>query len=61
MLAHEEIDGVFIDAIMKVQSYDLRCVKGEVWIEQHGAAYLATAKRLRERFPSGKILICNVL
>jgi hypothetical protein len=61
MLAHEEIDGIFIDAIMKVQSYALRRVKGEDWIEQHGAAYLETARQLRERLPSGKILIGNVL
>ena len=61
MLAHEEIDGIFIDAIMKVQSYALGLVKGEAWIDQHGAAYLETARQLRERLPSGKILIGNVL
>ena len=61
MLAHEEIDGIFIDAIMKVQSYALGLVKGHAWIKQHGAAYLETARQLRERLPPGKILIGNVL
>ncbi len=36
-------------------------MKGEAWIEQHGAAYLETARQLRERLPPGKILIGNVI
>ncbi|KAL3788704.1 hypothetical protein ACHAW5_010567 [Stephanodiscus triporus] len=61
MLAHDEIDGIFIDAICKISNAALVSIKGEAWVEQHGEAYLATAKQLRERLPPGKILIGNVL
>jgi hypothetical protein len=61
MLAHDEIDGIFIDAICKTHHASLQRMKGRSWVEQHGAAYLATAKQLRERLTPGKILIGNVI
>ncbi|KAL3817780.1 hypothetical protein ACHAXA_002424 [Cyclostephanos tholiformis] len=61
MLAHDEIDGIFIDGICKVESVSLQRIKGDAWVEQHGAAYRATAKQLRERLPPGKIMIGNAL
>ena len=54
MLEHEEIDGIFIDAIAKT-THEGRSGKG------HGEAYFATATELRERLPAGKILIGNAL
>jgi hypothetical protein len=61
MLAHDEIDGIFIDAICKTHHPSLRRMMGVSWVEQHCVAYRATAKQLRERLPRGKILIGNVL
>ena len=61
MLCHDEIDGIFIDAICKTHHASLQRMKGKKWVEKHGAAYLATAKQLRERLPPGKILIGNVI
>mmetsp|Transcript_13434 Transcript_13434/g.29177 ORF Transcript_13434/g.29177 Transcript_13434/m.29177 type:complete len:374 (-) Transcript_13434:187-1308(-) len=54
MVAHDEIDGVFIDGICKV---------GMRWLptKNHGRAYLTTANQLRNRLPPGKILIGNAL
>jgi hypothetical protein len=61
MLGHDEIDGIFIDAICKTHHPSLQRMKGNKWVEEHGAAYLATARQLRERLPLGKILIGNVI
>ena len=61
MLAHDEIDGIFIDAINKVQHQSLRRMLGDAWIEQHEAAYTETTRQLREKLPMGKLLIGNVL
>jgi len=54
MVAHDEIDGVFIDGIVKTDKRFLP-------VKNHGKAYLATANELRERLPPGKILIGNGL
>lgn len=54
MLVHDEIDGIFIDAICKTNLRQLP-------VKNHGEAYLATAKELRARLPEGKILIGNAL
>ena len=61
MLAHDEIDGIFIDAINKVQHQSLRRMLGDTWIEEHEAAYTETTRQLREKLPMGKLLIGNVL
>jgi hypothetical protein len=61
MLAHDEIDGIFIDAICKTHHASLRRILGRSWVEKHAAAYLDTTRQLRERLPFGKILIGNVL
>eukprot|EP00580_Thalassiosira_gravida_P017202 CAMPEP_0201660688 /NCGR_PEP_ID=MMETSP0494-20130426/3278_1 /ASSEMBLY_ACC=CAM_ASM_000839 /TAXON_ID=420259 /ORGANISM="Thalassiosira gravida, Strain GMp14c1" /LENGTH=522 /DNA_ID=CAMNT_0048138635 /DNA_START=78 /DNA_END=1649 /DNA_ORIENTATION=- len=53
-VAHDEIDGVFIDGIVKTDKRFLP-------VKNHGEAYLATANELRERLPAGKILIGNGL
>lgn len=54
MVAHEEIDGIFIDAIVKAEVTRLPA-------KNHGKAYWATAIELRERLPKGKLLIGNAL
>ena len=54
MLAHDEIDGVFIDGIVKA-------VMRWIPVRNHGKAYLTTAMELKERLPAGKILIGNAL
>jgi hypothetical protein len=61
MLVHDEIDGIFIDAICKTHHNVLRRLKGATFVEEHANAYLETAKELREKLPAGKILIGNVL
>ncbi|KAL7550538.1 hypothetical protein ACHAWF_017069 [Thalassiosira exigua] len=50
MVAHDEIDGIFIDAIVKATHPRLP-------VTNHGEAYWATANELRERLPEGKLLI----
>ncbi|ACI65020.1 predicted protein [Thalassiosira pseudonana CCMP1335] len=57
MLQHDEIDGVFIDAIIKTHTIESR-VDGA---EGHAAAYIETANELRARLPVGKLLIGNAL
>mmetsp|Transcript_13254 Transcript_13254/g.24383 ORF Transcript_13254/g.24383 Transcript_13254/m.24383 type:complete len:418 (+) Transcript_13254:23-1276(+) len=54
MVAHDEIDGIFIDAIVKAVLTNLP-------VKNHDKAYFATATELRERFPEGKLLIGNAL
>lgn len=54
MLSHDEIDGIFIDGIMKTSNRNL-CPDG------HDAAYFDTATELRRRLPEGKLLIGNAL
>lgn len=54
MLAHDEIDGIFVDGLCKVERSFLP-------VKNHGKAYLVTAKELRERLPPGKILIGNTI
>ncbi|KAL7533708.1 hypothetical protein ACHAXR_005394 [Thalassiosira sp. AJA248-18] len=54
MVAHDEIDGIFIDAIVKAELTNLP-------VKNHGRAYRATANELRERLPEGKLLIGNAL
>ena len=54
MLAHDEIDGIFVDGLCKVERSFLP-------VKNHGKAYLLTAKELRERLPPGKILIGNTI
>ena len=55
MASHDEIDGLFIDDIDKVNHYQLPNLRG------HEKAYLATASELRKRLPGEKILIGNAL
>jgi len=52
-VSSDEIDGLFIDAIVKTSVGYLP--KG------HAAAYLKTANELRDRLPKGKLLIGNAL
>ena len=54
MVAHEEIDGVFIDGICKVGF-------GNGIRPGFTEAYLTTANELRRRLPGGKLLIGNAL
>jgi hypothetical protein len=54
MVSNEEIDGIFIDGLCKVNRENLP-------EQRNGDAYLETAKQLRESLPKGKILIGNVL
>ena len=54
MVSHDEIDGVFIDGIVKADARYLP-TKG------HNFAYRATADELRRKLPTGKILIGNGL
>lgn len=54
MVAHDEIDGIFIDGIVKSD-------KNFLPVKNHGRAYLATANELRKRLPAEKILIGNGL
>ena len=49
MLAHKEIDGIFIDALCKVVGMD------------QSDAWLVTARQLRECMPEGKLLIGNAI
>ena len=53
MVANDDIDGIFIDGLCKVNRGDLP--------ENNGDSYLETAKQLRESLPPGKLLIGNVL
>ena len=61
MLNHDEIDGIFIDAICKTHHNVLRRLKGASFVDQHANSYLETANELREKLPAGKILIGNVI
>lgn len=61
MLVHDQIDGIFIDAICKTHHNELRRLKGAAFVDQHADAYLETAKELREKLPKGKLLIGNVI
>lgn len=54
MVAHDEIDGVFIDGICKA-------VVGWLPTRYHDVAYLHTCEALRSKLPEGKILIGNAL
>lgn len=54
MVAHDEIDGIFIDGICKAE---LRWIP----VKNHKLYYMQTAKELRNRLPEGKILIGNAL
>jgi len=54
MVGHDEIDGVFIDGLCKVN-------RGWLPVKRHGDAWLKTARQLREGLPEGKILIGNVI
>mmetsp|Transcript_20355 Transcript_20355/g.43621 ORF Transcript_20355/g.43621 Transcript_20355/m.43621 type:complete len:389 (-) Transcript_20355:35-1201(-) len=54
MVAYDEIDGIFIDAIVKAELKRLP-------VKNHGRAYWDTANELRERLPEGKILIGNAV
>eukprot|EP00804_Cyclotella_cryptica_P011764 CCRYP_011359-RA/>CCRYP_011359-RA protein AED:0.00 eAED:0.00 QI:216/-1/1/1/-1/1/1/106/420 len=54
MVAHDEIDGIFIDAIMKTSISHLGC-------PDNAEAYFQTALELRRRLPEGKLLIGNAL
>ena len=54
MLVHDEIDGIFIDALCKV-NYARNLVK------DHQKAWFETAKDLRRRIPTDKLLIGNVI
>jgi hypothetical protein len=54
VMAHEEMDGVFIDAIMKTSLKHFDCPDNE-------EAYFETAAELRRRMPEGKLLIGNAL
>lgn len=54
MCAHDEIDGVFIDAIVKAEVASLP-------VKNHAKRYRETANELRRRLPAGKILIGNAL
>ena len=61
MMVHDEIDGIFIDAICKTHHNVLRRLKGASFVDQHANSYLETANELREKLPAGKILIGNVI
>jgi len=54
MVAHDEIDGIFIDGIVKTDKKFLP-------VKRHGLAYFQTARELRKRLPEGKLLIGNGL
>ncbi len=54
MVSNDEIDGIFIDGLCKVNRENLP-------EQSNGEAYLETAKQLRESLPPGKLLIGNVL
>lgn len=54
MVAHDEIDGIFIDAIVKADRRFLPT-------KNASEAYIETAEELRSRLPEGKILIGNAL
>ncbi|KAL7475647.1 hypothetical protein ACHAW6_001557 [Cyclotella cf. meneghiniana] len=54
MVAHDEIDGIFIDAIMKTS------IK-HMGHPDNAEAYFETALELRRRLPEGKLLIGNAL
>jgi hypothetical protein len=54
MVAHDEIDGIFIDAIMKTSIRHLGC-------PDNAEAYFETASELRRRLPEGKLLIGNAV
>ena len=53
MVAHEEIDGIFVDGLCKLDRGFLPVKNGTAWLD--------TAKQLRSRLPPGKILIGNTL
>lgn len=55
MCAHDVIDGVFIDAIVKAE------LNRKLKVKNHSTAYFATATELRARLPTGKLLIGNAL
>ena len=53
MLEHDEIDGIFIDAIVKAEAR---------WLHvKQSKAYWKTAMELKSKLPEGKILIGNAL
>jgi hypothetical protein len=54
MTSHDEIDGIFIDGINKVDNRNY-CSPG------HAEAYLITANELRRRLQTGKLLIGNAV
>lgn len=54
MVSSPHIDGIFIDGLCKVN-------RGDLPDQDNGAAYLETAKQLRESLPPGKLLIGNTL
>lgn len=54
MVQHDEIDGIFIDAIMKTAI-------DHFGIPDNANAYFETATELRRRLPEGKLLIGNAL
>jgi hypothetical protein len=56
MLQHDEIDGIFIDAIIKTA-----VISRNIDVPNHDEAYLETARDLRARLPEGKLLIGNAL
>ncbi|KAL3786152.1 hypothetical protein HJC23_010726 [Cyclotella cryptica] len=56
MLQHDEIDGIFIDAIIKTAA-----VSNSIDAPDHDKAYIETANDLRARLPEGKLLIGNAL
>ena len=53
MVAHEEIDGIFIDGLCKLDRGFLPVKNGNAWLD--------TAKQVRAQLPPGKILIGNTL
>ena len=54
MMEHDEIDGIFIDALCKTD-------RGFLPARKHGDGWLKTARQLRERMPEGKLLIGNAI
>jgi hypothetical protein len=54
MVTNDEIDGIFIDGLCKVNRIDLP-------EQRNGDSYLETARQLRESLPPGKLLIGNTL
>ncbi|KAL7489209.1 hypothetical protein ACHAW6_014801 [Cyclotella cf. meneghiniana] len=56
MLQHDEIDGIFIDAIIKTAA-----ISNSINAPDHEVAYIETANDLRARLPEGKLLIGNAL